>query len=278
MKKIICAILVVGSFSCKDKNDVKFFEVQGNIKNTAATMIYLEENVPNGSPTIMDSAQIQKDGSFSLKSPSLEEALFQLRLQNMMVPFVKIISDVPKVTITADLNNLTQPYLIEGSSASQSLTTFDKTTTEKATALFLLSGSVDSLRKINAQDSVVTLQYQKLEGGVNDLKAYVQDFLAKSKSPVLTLYSLGSYQNTANNLGISGFTQAEMTDIINAAAAKFPSHSTFQNIKKTFKAPDFVQPDVNGKPVSLSSFKGKYVLLDFWASCAALVAKKTQMW
>ncbi|MEI7627687.1 MAG: TlpA disulfide reductase family protein [Bacteroidota bacterium] len=29
---------------------------------------------------------------------------------------------------------------------------------------------------------------------------------------------------------------------------------------------DFTQKDVTGKPVSLSSFKGKYVLLDFWAS------------
>ncbi len=31
-------------------------------------------------------------------------------------------------------------------------------------------------------------------------------------------------------------------------------------------APDFSCNDVNGKPVSLSSFKGKYILLDFWAS------------
>lgn len=30
--------------------------------------------------------------------------------------------------------------------------------------------------------------------------------------------------------------------------------------------PDFKQNDVNGKPVSLSSFRGKYVLIDFWAS------------
>ncbi|MGF6848919.1 peroxiredoxin [Chitinophaga sp. W3I9] len=31
-------------------------------------------------------------------------------------------------------------------------------------------------------------------------------------------------------------------------------------------APDFTQNDVNGKPVKLSDFKGKYTLVDFWAS------------
>lgn len=31
-------------------------------------------------------------------------------------------------------------------------------------------------------------------------------------------------------------------------------------------APDFTENDVNGNPVTLSSFRGKYVLLDFWAS------------
>jgi peroxiredoxin len=32
------------------------------------------------------------------------------------------------------------------------------------------------------------------------------------------------------------------------------------------QAPDFSQPDENGKMVSLKDFKGKYVLVDFWAS------------
>ncbi|WP_316814793.1 TlpA disulfide reductase family protein [Pedobacter nyackensis] len=39
--------------------------------------------------------------------------------------------------------------------------------------------------------------------------------------------------------------------------------------KKTavgMKAPDFSQNDVNGKAVKLSDYKGKYVLVDFWAS------------
>jgi peroxiredoxin len=32
------------------------------------------------------------------------------------------------------------------------------------------------------------------------------------------------------------------------------------------QAPEFSLPDVNGKTITLSSFKGKYVLVDFWAS------------
>lgn len=35
------------------------------------------------------------------------------------------------------------------------------------------------------------------------------------------------------------------------------------------EAPDFSQPDTTGVPVALSSFKGKYVLIDFWASWCA---------
>jgi len=38
------------------------------------------------------------------------------------------------------------------------------------------------------------------------------------------------------------------------------------NLKTGLVAPDFTLNDQNGKPVKLSDFRGKYLLLDFWAS------------
>lgn len=75
----------------------------------------------------------------------------------------------------------------------------------------------------------------------------------------------------------------EMENDISATEAKFnllkPSaiqNMYGQHLKKTIDdmkatsvggiAADFTQADTLGKPVSLSSFRGKYVLLDFWAS------------
>jgi len=63
-------------------------------------------------------------------------------------------------------------------------------------------------------------------------------------------------------------------------AKLYPNLDYVQNAKKALQdniassaltdlgkvAPDFTFPDINGKLVSLSSFKGKYVLIDFWAS------------
>ena len=42
--------------------------------------------------------------------------------------------------------------------------------------------------------------------------------------------------------------------------------SRMEKVQVGSVAPDFTLPDVDGNPVSLSSFRGKYVLVDFWAA------------
>lgn len=270
MKKVLGFALVVSFAACKEnQTGGKPLEVDGTVKNTSSKVIYLEENTPNGRPTILDSATLKTDGSFALNAKSKEENLYQLRLQGKVVPFAFFINDAEKINVSADLNNTAEPYSVKNSPATSALLSFDQTSYQKGMQLFAQGAQMDSLQKAGAPDSVVSAAYAKVEATASELKSFAQEFIANSKSPVLVLYALGSFQNTASNLGIKGFSKMEIADIINTAAQKFPAHASLQNIKKNLpstKAQDFSQPDVDGKPVSLSQFRGKYVLVDFWAS------------
>lgn len=269
MKRTIALAGVALFLACNNKKSVPTVEVGGLVKNTTAKMIYLEENVPNAQPVIMDSSELKKDGSFRLEAPSKEEALYQLRLSGNLTPLALLVADAETLNVTADAANAAQPYTVQGSPASEALIRFDKTTYTQGMAVFSAGNRVDSLRKAQAPDSVVNAAYANVETAAAALKNFARDFLQKATSPVLTLYALSSFENTASNLGIPGFTKAEQAEIIHSAAARFPQHTALQAVKKSLpsaKAPDFSQPGVDGNPVSLSSFKGKYVLLDFWAS------------
>ena len=53
--------------------------------------------------------------------------------------------------------------------------------------------------------------------------------------------------------------------LFSAVSAQPPSPFAVDKLSGQ-KAPDFTLKDINGNPVSLSSFKGKVVLLNFWAT------------
>lgn len=62
---------------------------------------------------------------------------------------------------------------------------------------------------------------------------------------------------------LNKFTGNAKNQITTAMLSSFTGSSE-QWVDK--QAPGFTQPDVNGKTLSLEDFKGKYVLVDFWAS------------
>ena len=129
---------------------------------------------------------------------------------------------------------------------------------------------IDSLAPITA-DSIIQPKSDDLKNASEGLKQYTIQFITASPSPSLALFALGTYQSYSSNpaYGMKSFTETELNDLLQKASQKFPAHTALNGIKDRFKpklAPDFSLPDVNGQPVSLSSFKGKYVLVDFWAS------------
>ena len=83
MQKIFGIMIIAGMFSCNAKEGGSGFEVAGTVKNATADMVYLEENTPEARPTILDSATLKADGSFSLSNPTTTgDSIFYYSLQN----------------------------------------------------------------------------------------------------------------------------------------------------------------------------------------------------
>lgn len=284
MKKLFpffLALIIING--CKDRSE-KDFTVKLRLHNAQAKMAYLEE-VPVGStrPLIVDSATV-KDSSeiISLKAPASEAALYNIRLDENRYPIASVINDNNTIEVDVVLNKEQQfpeKYEVKGSPASLTMKNFITDFTNRLHTIFTISQEVDSLKTAYIPDSVLNLKAAQLANASKDITAYTLAEIKKSANPALTLFELGYYQSTANNptYHIDPLPNEQVLAIVNDLAKKYPEHTSIASLKQLIdnqtaaswvgkQAPDFVLPDVNGNPLALSSLKGKYVLVDFWAS------------
>jgi len=281
MRKCFLALIVLAFLSCKHEAS-KQFEVNGRIKNSDGKMVYLQETpLGSGERIITDSSIIGKDGSYSLKAKAAEESLFSLFLKGDIYPFAYVINDVPNIVVNADAQ-AQNDYEVKGSDASKSLREFSVTASGKWSTLYALGHQIDSLIKTGIPDTSSTIRTINEQGTsqLDDLKKYVSDFIKTSKDPITSSWALSTSSQV--------FSMDDYQSLLNGIVAKFPTHKGVAKIKEMNErqmalakqksqasdepewtdkqAPELSLPDANGKKISLSSFKGKYVLVDFWAS------------
>ena len=273
MKKLALIALTAALFSCKENKDQNFI-VEGSIKNNPARTIYLEILAPGSQPIIVDSSIIGSDGKFNLKTSTTEESFFVVQVGNDYLP---LINDSKKIRIDADFNNTGIPYTVKGSEASQMLIDFQNKLSNQALAIYNLKTRIDSFRQIKTsdtasmrtKDSLVNTTFSQYEQASEEMKQYTMDAIRKSKSPVFVLFAFGPYSEKRKSIMEPDFTLSEINALIHEASSKFPSHTALNEQKKKLKpsqAPDLAMPDTTGRNIALSSFRGKYVLVDFWAS------------
>lgn len=101
-------------------------------------------------------------------------------------------------------------------------------------------------------------------------KGYSLDSLlaAHSASPVAAYFVVKDF---AYKLDLEGMKAVRAKLDASLAGSEYVNQiesmiSRMEKVQVGSVAPDFTLPDVDGNPVSLSSFRGKYVLVDFWAA------------
>ena len=105
---------------------------------------------------------------------------------------------------------------------------------------------------------------------VTRAKGYSLDSLlaAHPSSPVAAYFVVKDF---AYKLDLEGMKAVRAKMDASLAGSEYVNQiesmiSRMEKVQVGSVAPDFTLPDVDGNPVSLSSFRGKYVLVDFWAA------------
>ena len=275
MKKTISISLIAVTilFGCAQKKYGEF-TVSGKVSSGGTQKIYLQELPFAGSePLIIDSATLQANGKFELKATALEEGLYRLSLERG--PEVLLINDEKSIRVNIDFN---QPknYTIEASDASKSLQTLFATYSKADSSLMVVFNALVTTQQQSGNDSLVQVLTKNREKELLSINNLVNEFINNSKSPAAIYYAIGMATRT--------MPEEAVKQLVEKAAVKFKEHTGIAKIKALMavqqaapnannaytllnkQAPEINLPGTDGKPFSLSSLKGKYVLVDFWAS------------
>jgi peroxiredoxin len=269
MRKIIYIVLclLAGIYS-ETVNAQKIFTIRGQMKNVpSATWIYLEKDWAD--PENQDSMEV-KEGRFSYTgrvgpmAPSLGFLYMSIIDEKTGKRKKHMVTDLfieeGKINIVINGIGFRDSSTVTGSKTNAEYQEYQKL---KDTFLRNRQCRMDSLGNARPKGMPAIEEYR---AGVRNLavgyvkqhpSSYYSLFLLESElfniskpEQLITLFN-----NLNPVLKESPKGQVVKRTLTNAAI-----------VKVNTQAPDFTENDTTGLPVSLNNFRGKYVLVDFWAS------------
>jgi peroxiredoxin len=268
---IFCVLLFILP-GCKDKNQDIRYSISGTIKNAANKPLLLQEIPYGGKPIItLDSITLDADGKYNFEFIGKEEGIYRLSSGEELD--ISFINDEAQIQINADATNFAS-YSVKGSPNSAALIQYMKAYRSKDSSLFATLYALDNLQQNNGKDSSIFYLQQEKEKKIKALNDHVEQTINSSNSPALIYYALGMALRSMEINKVLAMAKAVAEKTKAAPLAEFvtilngqvQAASPASAIAVGSMAPEIALQDASGKIITLSSLKGTYVLVDFWAS------------
>jgi peroxiredoxin len=252
------------------------FSLQGKVSSPATGMVYLRHANALGK---LDSAKVQK-GIFAIRSTAPAGTVGMLYLQKKE-PFKRVYQRGERmpnplvVYLEPGTIKVSSPDSLANASVVGTPLNVDNTRLQAAlkpsnTQLRQLFEQYQAASAEQRQNPAFMATLDKQEESITAARnAALSTFIKSNPQSAVSLTALNQYAGYS-------FDPAAVEPMFAALAPAVRSSDSGQAFAAKLAkakvtavgsmAPDFTQNDVNGKPVALHDFKGKYVLVDFWAS------------
>jgi peroxiredoxin len=257
-------------FSCK--NDKNKFVILGDIVNMPEQVILLEEMGINETK-VLDSVKSNSKGHFELSSSSLEPGLYRLHFADNKFILLSIFKE--NVKISSDWNNLEQ-YQVVGSEGSESLRNFFTNVRRHINDINTITIVMDSMR-MRGDDSLLEMATKEMSDLNVKLTLFIENYADTTKYLPNALFAVQILNPAVEKPFLDAFVASIATRFPNQKLGKdfisrynngitAASTSPEEGLADGTLAPEITLQNPEGATITLSSFKGKYVLVDFWAS------------
>lgn len=257
--------------SCGQDKKGGNFELKGNFTNTKGETIYLEK-LGSNEPVVVDSAVIDDKGDFEFLNYTPKIGFY--RVKSSPQNFAMLVLDsADKIKLSGNLNDLGNSYKVEGSPETKLFIEYNEISKQRDLRLDSLNKAFQALMEVNKMDSKKMDSLSKLfEAPYNSIVGASNVLLIDKLKQNVSMYS--------SLIAVQALEPDQYADVYKALDAglsgKFPNdnnvkmfHGVVSSMLATTigqTAPDISLTTPEGKELSLSSFKGKVVLIDFWAS------------
>ncbi|MGC4234322.1 MAG: TlpA disulfide reductase family protein [Niabella sp.] len=124
------------------------------------------------------------------------------------------------------------------------------------------------VREMQYADGTLTGD-KKLQNAIDDIQKSVDDFITKNPASPVSALAILSTISITDDIDVlekrtNSLKPAALSNVFGGQLKKALVDARFNSVGSI--ALDFSQADTTGQQVSLSQFRGKYVLIDFWAS------------
>lgn len=237
------------------------FVIKGNVIGLPEASKVTLTDVNNATDTLARGT-VEK-GAFELKGNVKEANLYQLNFDGVGKKAV-LFMDNDQVTVQGNVENI-QQLTVKGSPVHDDFIAFQTTFNPLFRTLSEMNQKLYSTPNVQPGDSIMVAYMNHLE----KTKATIEQFTSERKNSPVAPFVLVVTSELEQDIAV---LEKHYNLLATTGQQGFYGKILKQRIDDSkigaigSQAIEFTQSDTTGKPVNLASFRGKYVLVDFWAS------------